>query len=396
MQSQSGPREANRSKAERPRSEAGAEQLMESVERAVAEVRRGGAVVVLSSDGAGDGPAVLMRAAETVDAWPPAFFDAAGVGAISLAITGRRASILGLSQPDTRAVQLNAARAFTADDVRALIDPQTESGRIPPPGVAAAALALHSAGDAAVLLTKIARLLPAAVIAPLTHQTAHEAAITWARAAERLVVTARAIEAYERNHADDLRPISEAHVPLAGAPDTRIISFRPSDGGAEHLAIVIGQPDPAQPVLARLHSECFTGDLLASLRCDCGDQLRGAVAAIAKEGGGVLLYLAQEGRGIGLVNKLRAYTLQDQGFDTVDANEQLGFDDDERVYLPAVRMLRHLGFTRVRLLTNNPAKVGALVRHGIDVTERVPHAFPSNTHNWTYLQTKAKRSGHLF
>lgn len=394
MQSKSGPRDAGRSKAG-----AGAEQLMESVERAVADVRRGGAVVVVADDGAGDGSektAVLMRAAETVDAWPPAFFDASGVGAISLAITGRRASILGLSQPDARAVQLNTSRAFTADDVRALIDPQTESGRIPPPGVTPAALALHGAGDAAVLLTKIARLLPAAVIAPLTNAGTHEATAAWAHAAERLVVTASAIEAYERNHADDLRPISEARVPLAGAPDTRIISFRPSDGGAEHLAIVIGQPNPAQPVLARLHSECFTGDLLASLRCDCGDQLRGAVAAIAKEGGGVLLYLAQEGRGIGLVNKLRAYTLQDQGFDTVDANEQLGFDDDERVYLPAVRMLRHLGFTRVRLLTNNPAKVGALVRHGIDVTERVPHAFPSNTHNWTYLQTKAKRSGHLF
>ena len=145
-----------------------------------------------------------------------------------------------------------------------------------------------------------------------------------------------------------------------------------------------------------MHSECFTGDLLGSLRCDCGDQLRGAIEAIAKEGGGALLYLAQEGRGIGLVNKLRAYALQDQGFDTVDANEQLGFDNDERIYLPAVRMLRALGYSRVRLLTNNPAKVAALARHGIDVTERVPHVFPSNEHNQSYLQTKAKRSGHVF
>ena len=186
-------------------------------------------------------------------------------------------------------------------------------------------------------------------------------------------------------------------MPLEGfGHDARIVAFRPHDGGAEHLAIIIGRPDLAAPVLTRLHlRRCFTGDLLGSLRCDCGDQLRGAIAMIAKEGGGVILYLAQEGRGIGLVNKLRAYALQDRGFDTVDANEQLGFDDDERVYLPAVRMLRALGFTRVRLLTNNPAKVGALVRHGIDVTERVPHSFPSNEHNWAYLQTKAKRSGHL-
>ena len=176
---------------------------------------------------------------------------------------------------------------------------------------------------------------------------------------------------------------------------TRLIAFRPRDGGLEHLAILIGRPDPTAPVLVRLHSECFTGDLLASLRCDCGDQLRGGIAAIAQAGGGVLLYLAQEGRGIGLVNKLRAYRLQDAGFDTLDANEQLGFDVDERVYSPAAEMLRELGFGIVRLLTNNPEKVAALERYGIRVAERVPHVFPSNGHNARYLMTKATRSGHF-
>jgi GTP cyclohydrolase II len=222
-----------------------------------------------------------------------------------------------------------------------------------------------------------------------------EDAKAWAAAHGRLIVSAQAIEHYDVHAAEALEPVSEARVPLAGAPETRIVTFRPADGGGEHLAIVIGRPDPGKPVLTRLHSECLTGDLLGSLRCDCGDQLRGAIDALAQGGGGILLYLAQEGRGIGLVNKLRAYGLQDQGFDTVDANEQLGFDDDERVYQPAARMLRCLGFSRVRLLTNNPAKVGALVRHGIEVVERVQHSFPSNEHNWTYLQTKAKRSGHL-
>jgi GTP cyclohydrolase II len=183
-------------------------------------------------------------------------------------------------------------------------------------------------------------------------------------------------------------------VPLAKAEDARLVAFRPGDGGTEHLAILIGKPDPAN-ALVRLHSECFTGDLLASLRCDCGDQLRGAIAAIAASGGGVLLYLAQEGRGIGLINKLRAYQLQDAGFDTIDANEQLGFDADERVYLPAAEMLRQLGFTTVRLLTNNPDKVAALQRYGIAVAERVPHAFPSNAHNERYLNTKATRGGHF-
>ena len=169
-----------------------------------------------------------------------------------------------------------------------------------------------------------------------------------------------------------------------------------ADGGIEHLAIIIGEPDPAAPVLTRLHSECFTGDLLGSLRCDCGDQLRGAIQEIAAAGAGVLLYLAQEGRGIGLVNKLRAYELQDRGLDTIDANEQLGFDADERVYLPAAQMLRDLNFARVRLLTNNPDKVSSLAACGVEVTDRVPHAFPSNRHNELYLKTKASRSGHLF
>ena len=135
--------------------------------------------------------------------------------------------------------------------------------------------------------------------------------------------------------------------------------------------------------------------MLASLRCDCGEQLQGAITTIADSGGGVLLYLAQEGRGIGLVNKLRAYQLQDAGFDTIDANEQLGFDADERVYLPAAEMLRQLGFSSVRLLTNNPDKVAALQRYGINVVERVPHVFPANGHNERYLRTKATRSGHL-
>jgi GTP cyclohydrolase II len=170
-------------------------------------------------------------------------------------------------------------------------------------------------------------------------------------------------------------------VPLADAETARLVAFRPDNGGVEHLAILIGAPDPAAPVLVRLHSGCFTGDLLASLRCDCGDQLRGTIAAIARAGGGVLLYLAQEGRGIAFVNKLRAYQMQDAGFDTLDANEQLGFDADERVYLPAAEMLRQLGFGTIRLLTNNPDKMAALQRYGIRVTERVPHVFPSNDHN---------------
>jgi GTP cyclohydrolase II len=360
--------------------------VLEGVERALSELRRGGAIVV-----AGRGEAVLVRAAETIDTWPLAFFARPGVGDKGLIVTGRRAAILGLCDSAVRTVKLTSGEDWTPARIEPLINPESQ-GPVPPPGVKAHVVAAGSAADAAIRLMKLARLLPAAVVAPLSSDDA----LSWARANGRWSVTVQAIESYERLQAEDLRIVSEARVPLADAENTRIVSFRSRDGGAEHLAIVIGALDASKPVLTRLHSECFTGDLLGSLRCDCGEQLRGAVQAIGKEGAGVLLYLAQEGRGIGLVNKLRAYRLQDFGFDTLDANEQLGFDDDERVYLPAVQMLRQLGIGRVRLLTNNPAKVGALARHGIEVIERVAHVFPSNEHNRTYLQTKAKRGGHLF
>ena len=158
---------------------------------------------------------------------------------------------------------------------------------------------------------------------------------------------------------------------------------------------MIGAPLSAKPVLTRMHSECFTGDLLGSLKCDCGTQLRGAISAIEKAGGGVLLYLAQEGRGIGLINKLRAYRLQDQGFDTMEANERLGFEADERRFGIAAKMLTLLGYKRVRLMTNNPDKLSALEAHGIEVTARVRHSFPTNPHNRAYLETKARKAGHL-
>jgi GTP cyclohydrolase II len=241
-----------------------------------------------------------------------------------------------------------------------------------------------------VALAKLASLLPAALVL----RTGRSEAVLFARRGDLAVIDAAAVFGRDAATAG-LERVAEARVPLADAENARLIAFRPRDGGLEHLAILIGLPDPTAPVLVRLHSECFTGDLLASLRCDCGDQLRGGIAAIAQAGGGVLLYLAQEGRGIGLVNKLRAYRLQDSGFDTLDANEQLGFDADERVYLPAAEMLRQLGFCTVRLLTNNPDKVAALERYGIRVAERVPHVFPSNGHNERYLRTKATRSGHF-
>ena len=216
-----------------------------------------------------------------------------------------------------------------------------------------------------------------------------------ATAHDLLRVPARAIVQYPRHVAATLQPVSEARVPLSAAEDARVVGFRPADGSAEQFAIVIGDPAAHQPALCRLHSECFTGDLLGSLRCDCGPQLQAALDLMGQAGHGVLLYLAHEGRGIGLINKLRAYQLQDCGLDTVDANQHLGFEPDERSYRAAAVMLRHLGIDQVRLLTNNPAKVEALAREGVRVVERIPHATAPNRHNAGYLTTKASRSGHL-
>jgi GTP cyclohydrolase II len=175
----------------------------------------------------------------------------------------------------------------------------------------------------------------------------------------------------------------------------RVVGFRNNRDNKEHLALVHGDVLDGEEVMTRLHSECLTGDALGSLRCDCRDQLGVALERIAREPCGVLLYLRQEGRGIGLLNKLRAYQLQDGGLDTVDANLALGFRDDERDYTIAARMLASLGVKSVRLLTNNPRKVDELTLHGIPVSERVPHVMPANEHNRSYLSTKARRSGHL-
>ena len=382
--------------------------VLRAVERAVGDLRRGG--VLLLHDEAGE--AALLRAAEGVDADGRAALTALGGGAPALVLTRQRARHLGLIGPTTDgpATDSPAGNRSTAGpgpvlayslagrdpaEIAGLADPtgrRPEGPRRPAPDPVPLDGAASALAAGAVSLAKIARLLPAVLFVRCGRLEDPEAR---AGARDVLALTLAEVEAHRFAAAGSLRRVAEARVPLAGAEDTRIVAFRPSDGGVEHLAIVIGRPEAGKTVLARLHSECFTGDLLGSLRCDCGDQLRGAIRAIAAAGSGVLLYLAQEGRGIGLVNKLRAYSLQDLGADTFAANEQLGFDADERVFLPAAEMLRQLGFRTVRLLTNNPDKIEGLERAGVTVAERVAHGFPSNGHNTRYLAAKAGR-GHLF
>lgn len=361
---------------------------LQAVEAAALALRRGEGVRI-----AEDGDSLLVYAVETLD-------EATRQRLVrpALVLTARRAMALKLASAATqlagerrsadRPVMLDAGGESAAGLLR-LADP-TDGAAGRHPALAARGDLPVSLAAAGVDLAKIARLLPSVLL------VAEGEAGTTAAARAEVQVDAEAVAEFRLSEARSLRPVTAAQVPLAGAENTTIHAFRPADGSAEHLAIVIGAPRPGEAVLARIHSECFTGDLLGSLRCDCGDQLRGAIEEISKAGSGVLLYLAQEGRGIGLANKLRAYRLQDQGADTLDANLALGFDADERIYLPAAEMLRQLGFTRVRLLTNNPEKLAALQRCGVEVAERVAHHFPSNRHNELYLRTKAQRFGHSF
>lgn len=358
---------------------------LRAVDRAIADLRRGLSVVVK-----GDGEASLVLATEMAfDPELETLATRSGVEPV-LALTAHRANVLHIQPTGDDTIRLVIEDWMDAPLMRALADavhdldqpfrgPFTRLKEGLPPTV-----------SAAIKLAKLGRLLPSVLAAALPLDRVADVATEH----DLSIVTIDDILAFEDTAALQLTPVASARVPLQAAENSTFHAFRPKDGGIEHLAIVVGDPNRREPVLARLHSECFTGDLIGSLKCDCGEQLRGALKAIAEEGGGVLLYLAQEGRGIGLINKLRAYKLQEQGFDTIDANERLGFDADERVFRPAAEMLRLLGFKKIRLMTNNPEKVEGLERHGIAIIERVSHKFPSNTHNELYLATKKKRSGH--
>ncbi|MGF1560710.1 MAG: GTP cyclohydrolase II [Geminicoccaceae bacterium] len=306
-------------------------------------------------------------------------------GRLNLIITGTRAEALdlGADADEVRVFRLNGH--LTHMQLRRLVDPSLPGLVELSKPLQPASLAAPLAGGA-VRLAKLAHLLPAVLSAELGDNEAEASPSA----------DVRTLRDYPKLIARTLQVVSHARVPLHNASHTKLAIFRPGDGGVEHMAITVGEPDFDQPVLCRLHSECFTGDVLGSMRCDCGEQLQGAIARMHEAGGGVLLYLRQEGRGIGLANKMRAYRLQDRGLDTVEANMDLGFEDDERQWYCAAHMLRLLGVRAVNLMTNNPNKVEAMRSLGVDVRERVAHQFEPNEHNRRYLRTKALRSGHMF
>jgi GTP cyclohydrolase II len=346
------------------------------VERAAAELRAGKPIAIV------DGREIVIAyAVETIAQKTLATLRKSKP---SLVLTHARARTLKIRLYTSDVVALPIGSEATADRLRAIADPTADMSAPMKGPFDAKREKLPRGFAGAIRLAKFSELLPSVVAMRVASAP---------KAIPRVELAD--ILSFESQIAKTLAIVTRARVPLEGAEKTELVAFRSADGGPEHYAIVINAPSTSQPVLARVHSECFTGDLLGSLKCDCGPQLRGAIAAISKNGGGVLIYLTQEGRGIGLVNKLRAYRLQDQGFDTLEANERLGFEADERLYDVAAKMLKLLGYKSVRLMTNNPDKVSALEAAGIEVAKRVPHAFASNVHNENYLATKA-RAGHLF
>jgi GTP cyclohydrolase II len=355
--------------------------ITEQIARARADLRMGVPVVLTGVSSA------LVLAAETLNAARLADLLALG-GDPVIAITARRAETL-------------KARCYDGDLARVLLPPDAALGwissvadpaddlRSPMKGPLSCARGGNAAAHrTALALTKSARLLPAVVVLDIPNGAGF--ALKHNLTALNIPQATPALAARSPLH-----PVVQARLPMDVSEQGRLHIYRPDDGGEEHYAIEIGRPDRSEPVLARLHSACFTGDLMGSLKCDCGPQLRSAMAQMGAEGHGVLLYLNQEGRGIGLANKMRAYSLQDQGFDTVEANHRLGFEDDERDFRLGADILKSMGFSAVRLLTNNPRKVDMMQASGIDVAERVALKVGENRHNSAYLATKAAKSGHL-
>jgi GTP cyclohydrolase II len=295
-----------------------------------------------------------------------------------LVLTGLRARSLGIDTTEPVALEL-APDVDTTQILTMSAEAKSDHAFLPEPAGPAAMAAIE--------LVKLAQVLPAVLVADTTAEISsliNPAIVN---------IEAGAVARFRAEATQSLTIAGEAHVPLNSGVRTRFVVFRDAFGD-DPVAVIVGTPDLSKPVPVRIHSACLTGDVFGSRRCDCGDQLQLALARLQEAGGGVILYLAQEGRGLGLANKMRTYKLQDAGLDTVDANTTLGFDDDERDYGVAVRMLQMLGCTRVVLLTNNPAKLDGLAKAGIEIAGRMAIETPINSDNRRYLAAKAVRAGH--
>jgi len=292
-----------------------------------------------------------------------------------------------------------------AATIKAMIDPKARPEQFSRPGHLFP-LRFHPGGvlaraghtEAIVDLCQIAGMFPAGIVCEIMNEDGTMARMAtleeFAQRHELKILSIAQIIAYRRRHENLIERVAEARLPTKYG-EFKAIAYRSSVDPGEHIAMTIGQWEPDQPVLVRIHSECLTGDVFGSLRCDCGEQIEMALTILGKEGAGVFLYMRQEGRGIGLHNKIKAYSLQDNGMDTVEANRTLGFDADLRHYGIGAQILRDLGVIKLRLLTNNPRKVVGLSGFGLEIVERVPVEASVTDENRNYLRTKRARMGHI-
>jgi GTP cyclohydrolase II len=343
-----------------------------SVERAIAEFRTGRPVLI--EDGAS---CALAIGIEDLDDERAEHLEAVANGGARLVLPPARLRRLGIERSSAGTVALPTVAMTRIETLALKID-----ARIDAPVRCTSPL-----DEDALELARLALALPAVLVVPVCKTIEVDPSI--------LRVASEAVRGYRQAKARELKIVSRAPVPLDGASETEFVVFRGGEGLRDQVAIVVGQPDLAKPVPVRLHSACLTGDLFGSLKCDCGDQLRGTVQWMAENGGGVLLYLDQEGRGNGIANKMRAYKLQSQGYDTYDADEVLGFELDQRRFDFAAEMLRQLEVKHVRLITNNPEKIAALRKAGLEVVSDQRVLGRPTAENVRYLASKRDRAGHF-
>jgi GTP cyclohydrolase II len=369
--------------------------LAVKIERAISELRRGGKIIISDIN---SGMSVILTAAEMIEIYTVTSLSQITSSRPNLILSSNRSNTLGLTS-NNYPCSILIEKTWTINDILSLCMPIHNHSQPNLNGVVFEKS--NNVVSSCLLLLRQARLLPAGIMSIISNVPI-EKVNDWASKNNIIYIDSINVTSFEKNNAERLSIAVRAQVPLAATKNCEVVIFRPKDGGNEHFCLLIGKSryssnnqENVDIPMVRIHSQCITGDILDSLKCDCGQQLKDSIKLMAQADEGILIYLAQEGRDIGLLNKLRAYALQEKGMDTVEANLALGFKDDERLYYPVKEILKQLNVNSIKLITNNPKKIDHLTNLGVKVVERIPIKIKANKYNKKYLKTKSKKSGHI-